>query len=240
LWEYKTISTDGYRPMEIAGLPCEPSWIKDVEYRCTDISCYISKDGEPAIRMLRTEAQKLQQQLGNTVEWRINQSDWLPNLPMDFHNKGVFTYRAKATIKLGGNMVLRDAAWREISLSDKDLYTRWRGGEWRISEAKNCGELNDINWKNAEYELRPKATIKLNGNMVTPEQAAAEWEAKRETHERFVKWETIDDFLYLNNNNLNFVLHSRQKFEYELRPKQPTWTGSREDVIALLKEMGVL
>jgi hypothetical protein len=28
--------------------------------------------------------------------------------------------------------------------------------------------------------------------------------------------------------------------EYQLHPKQPTWTGSRDDVIALLKELGVL
>jgi hypothetical protein len=88
------------------------------------------------------------------------------------------------------------------------------------------------------YTYRTRATIKLDGNMVTPEQAKAEWKAKRETHERFVKWENADSFTALINN-VAFLPHSHEKFEYELRPtalKQVDWTGSREDVIALLKE----
>lgn len=46
-----------------------PDWSLNLQYRCTDISCYVSKDGDGAIRMLRTEAQTLWDELGYTVEW---------------------------------------------------------------------------------------------------------------------------------------------------------------------------
>jgi hypothetical protein len=46
-----------------------PEFYSKLQYRCTDISCMVALKGEPAKRMLRTEAQKLQRELGDTVEW---------------------------------------------------------------------------------------------------------------------------------------------------------------------------
>jgi hypothetical protein len=75
--------------------------------------------------------------------------------------------------------------------------------------------------------------------MVTREQAAAECEAKKETHERFVKW-VGQDFHELTIAAGFISFGDDAYFEYELRPKQPAWTGSRDDVIALLKELELL
>jgi len=153
------------------------SWATDVAYRYTDISCYVSKDGEPAIRMLRTEAQELQRQTKDTHDW--------------------FT--------TGGALVVID-----LLFGDKGTYT-----------------------------YRTKATIMLGGNMVTPAQAAAEWEAKKDTHDAWYKSNQTNGFE--KRKKVHFDLHSATgKPEYELRPKQPIWTGSREDVIALLKELELL
>jgi hypothetical protein len=83
------------------------------------------------------------------------------------------------------------------------------------------------------YTYRTKATIRLDGKMVTPEQAAAEWKAKRETHD---VWFTTHTGAWVKVGG-DF---DSSRGRYELRPKQPTWTGSREDVIALLKDEGLL
>jgi hypothetical protein len=173
LWEYKA-ETDTDLPDDWTQEL--PEFYSTLQYRCTDISCYVSKDGEPAIRMLSTEAQELQRKLGDTVEWNLfgTTLQW---------EGVVFTFDAERT-----------------------------------------------------YTYRTKATIKLDGRMVTPEQAAAEWEAKKETHD---VWFTVSHGAWVPCSNTQF----RGNGEYELRPKalkQPTWTGSREDVIALLKEVGVL
>jgi hypothetical protein len=149
----------------------------DTNYRYTDISCYVSKDGEPAIRMLRTEAQALQRELGDTVDW------YKPNGELPW-NQEDFSFLIDGT-----------------------------------------------------YTYRTKATIKLDGNMVTPEQAVTDWEAKKETHELWYRSDRVDWCIWFLKQ-LNKVENHNE--HYELRPKQPTWTGSREDVIALLKEMGVV
>jgi hypothetical protein len=151
-----------------------PEFHPEYEYHCTDISCYVSKDGDTAIRMLRTEAQALQRKLGGTADWHYPTAIKAGSWNLDFDGKGTYTYRTKATIK-------------------------------------------------------------LDGNMVTPEQAAAEWKAKRETHD---VWFTTPTGAWVNVGG-DFDSDS-SRGRYELRPKQPTWTGSREDVIALLKEMGLL
>jgi hypothetical protein len=86
------------------------------------------------------------------------------------------------------------------------------------------------------YTYRTKATIKLDGNMVTPEQAAAEWDAKKKTHDVY----SISKIETTLERHPRFSLTAASGYWYELRPKQPTWTGSREDVIALLKEKELL
>jgi hypothetical protein len=88
-----------------------------------------------------------------------------------------------------------------------------------------------------------KATIKLDGNMVTSEQAAAEREAKKETHNLWFCDYSNDyriDNTCLKPDGSFYHYNDQAKYCYELRPKQSTWTGSRDDVIALLKEKGVL
>jgi hypothetical protein len=145
----------------------EPNFIAAYQYRYTDISCYVAKQGEPAKRMLRSEAKELQRKLGDTVEWftPFGNTESSIGEPIMFDRCGVFTYRTKATIK-------------------------------------------------------------LDGRMVTPEQAAAEWEAKKETHERFVKWGN-KDFLELTIAVDFISFNDEEKFEYELRPKalkQVNWS----------------
>jgi hypothetical protein len=143
--------------------------------------CYVSKDDEPAIRMLRTEALKLQRQTKDTHEW------FNPN----------------------------------------------SGSTCYLSDAEEI------------YNYRTKATIKLDGRMVTPEQAAAEWESKKETcdvwyrSDNFLEWGIQKPFSgkYTHDWNKQTQVNGA---EYEIRPKQVSWTGSREDIIALLKELGVL
>jgi hypothetical protein len=82
-----------------------------------------------------------------------------------------------------------------------------------------------------QAQPEPVATIKLDGNMVTPEQAAAEWAAKKETHELWYRSDRVDWCIWRLKQWNKVEDHNEQ---YELRPKQPTWTGSRDDVIALL------
>jgi hypothetical protein len=159
-----------------------PEFHPEYEYRCTDISCYVSKDGESAIRMLRTEAQELQAKTRDECDWFTPFSSQL-DVDDDF-----FSFGSKGT-----------------------------------------------------YTYRTKATIKLDGRRVTPEQAAAEWDAKKETHVMWFKFANIDwtDVIVYPEDYVEYFANTAN-CEYELRPKQPTWTGSREDVIALLKEVGVL
>jgi hypothetical protein len=130
--------------------------------------------------MLRTEAQELQRKLGDTVDWFLPVGSELPYPKTDFSQRGTYTYRTRATIK-------------------------------------------------------------LDGRMVTPEQAAAEWWAKKETHDL---WYGNFRGHFFKTTDTDFQPNSNEyESEYELRPKalkQPTWTGSREDVLALLKEEGLL
>jgi hypothetical protein len=127
-----------------------------LEYRCTDISCYVSKDDEPAIRMLRTEAQELQAALGDTVVWKHPNMTIYVDESLGFSVKGTYTY---------------------------------------------C----------------TKATIKLDGSMVTPEQAAAEWEAKKATHDVY-SISTIETTLE-NYPRFSLTFDGGSGFWYELRPK---------------------
>jgi hypothetical protein len=155
----------------------------DAQYRCTDISCYVSKDGEPAVRMLRSEAQELQHQTKDTHDWfDPNNNEPYEGVIFSFNaNEGIYTYRTKATIK-------------------------------------------------------------LDGKMVTPEQAAAEWEAKKETHDVWALNNCGGEVITIKPSFNPYNAHL-SGYEYQLRPKalkQPTWTGSRDDVIALLKEKGLL
>jgi hypothetical protein len=78
--------------------------------------------------------------------------------------------------------------------------------------------------------------------MVTPEQAAAELEGKKDTHELWWMLHGFEDWIKsMRDRSYGFEPNTVGK--YELRPKalkQVSWTGSREDVIALLKELEVL
>jgi hypothetical protein len=172
LWEFNYEN----RGWESVGLNT-PIFDNQHEYRCTDISCYVSKDGDTAIRMLRTDAQELQAKTRDECDWFTPFSSQLD--------------------------------------VDDDFFSF-------------CS--------NGTYTYRTKATIKLDGNMLTPEQAEAEWKAKKETHDVWASFRGDD---YLKVIYAGFLL-ADYPATYELRLKQPTWTGSREDVIALLKEMGVL
>ena len=145
----------------------EPKFTRTMQYRYTDISCMVAKQGEPAKRMLRTEAQELQRSFGDTVEWDCS--------------------------------------------------------ELQITERSGAKVPFDFN-RECTYTYAPKATIKLDGKMVTPEQAAAEWEAKKETcdvwyrSDNFLEWEIEKVFSgkYAHNWNKRSQVSGA---EYELRPK---------------------
>jgi hypothetical protein len=156
LWERKD---KGMADFAKLGVP--PAFYPFHEYRCTDISCMVSKDGEPAIRMLRTEAQELQRKLGDTVEWNLF------GTTLQWEGE-VFTFNVERT-----------------------------------------------------YTYRTKATIKLDHKMVTREQAAAEWEAKKETHEMWFQFGKLSwtDVIGFPTNLIDYFIISND-CEYELRPKE--------------------
>lgn len=92
------------------------------------------------------------------------------------------------------------------------------------------------------YTYKTKGTIKLDGKLVTPEQAAAEWESKQDTHELHFKLFPLG-FTKVNGlakDMARYFSEQADRVEYELRanPVKP-WTGSREDVISLLTELGL-
>jgi hypothetical protein len=166
------------------------NFYSNLQYRCTDIdiSCYVSKDGAPAVRMLRTEAQELQRKLGDTVEW----------------------------------------SWKANGIGDI-VYA-----------------VDNFDFTGGTYTYKAKATIKLDGKIVTLEQAESEWESKKDTHDIFYKSDLRDVFdkQYPSNISWNAFFQAPAfragVLEVQIRPKKPTWTGSREDVIALLKEKELL
>jgi hypothetical protein len=135
-------------------------------YRCTDISCVVSKDGEPAKRMLRSEAQELFAETKKTHDW----------------------YLGKMSLPWEGEVFCFDA---------------------------------DVN-----YTYRTKATVKLDGKMVTPEQAKDEWEAKKETHDVYLK-NVFNTFVCVNNDNPHeiFSIDGQSEYEFRLKPlKQVSWS----------------
>jgi hypothetical protein len=180
LWEYLSSPFAQWIECKVTGSnkTGEPSWEVGTKYQFIDISCMVALKGEPAKRMLRTEAQELQRSLGDTVEW-------------------LTPYKSK----LNGRAV--------FAFSEQGIYT-----------------------------YAPKATIKLDGKMVTPEQAAAEWKVKKEMYD-FYSISAIETTLECNPR-FSLTFDSGKGYWYETRPKQPTWIGSRDGVIALLKEKGLL
>ena len=160
LWEFNGFGWIGCNDV--------PSFSPIMQYRYTDISCMVSKDGEPAVRMLRTEAQELQRQTRDVCDW-FDPSEIAGVVIMAFDGKGTYTYS-------------------------------------------------------------PKATIKLDGKMVTPEQAAAEWEDKKETCDLYYSSLNTDGFERLESFSLmssNFNQTTTWYAEYELRPKalkQVSWS----------------
>jgi hypothetical protein len=78
------------------------------------------------------------------------------------------------------------------------------------------------------YTYRTKATIKLDGRMVTREQAAAEWKTKKETHEMWFQFGKLSwtDVIGFPTNLIDYFIISND-CEYELRPKalkQVSWS----------------
>jgi hypothetical protein len=104
LWEYSSNEQDWINASH-------PQFFMAREYRCTDISCYVSKDGEPVIRILVDDAKKLWAETKETHDWfdRLGLVD-----TEDFTNwhlaGGTYTYHTKATIKLNGRMVTPEQA----------------------------------------------------------------------------------------------------------------------------------
>jgi hypothetical protein len=101
LWEYRFSSNQAWRPLD------HEEFFPDHRYRCTDISCYVSKDGEPAVRMLRTEAQELQRQTKDTHDWELNGHS--NGLPYDFDAGSVYNYTPKLCTTVNGESMTVEA-----------------------------------------------------------------------------------------------------------------------------------
>jgi hypothetical protein len=155
LWEYRFSSNQAWTPLD------HEEFFPDHRYRYTDISCYVSKDGESAIRMLRTEARELQRQTKDTHDWFAPAGTGPYQAMFEFTHNGTYTYHTKATIK-------------------------------------------------------------LNGNMVTPKHAAAEWETKKETHELWFKFPSMEwsDVIGYPKNMAEYFEGCSRSY-YELRTKKP-------------------
>ena len=94
LWEFLYSEENEWRVIPF-GEP--PQFINPVQYRYTNISCYVALKGEPAKRMLRTEAQELQRSLGDAVEWLTPYKSNLNGREVfAFSEQGTYTYAPKA------------------------------------------------------------------------------------------------------------------------------------------------
>jgi hypothetical protein len=151
-----------------------------------NLYCTVAAKGDPAKRMLRTEAQELQRKLGDAVEW-------------------------------------------------------WAG----TIKAINCEDFTFNLGSNTTYTYAPKATIKLDGKMVTPEQAATEWGAKKETHALwfrlfplgFTKVEGV------SKDMSSYFSYHKENVEFELRQKalkQVSWSDMPVGVAVRDKTTGVI
>jgi hypothetical protein len=95
-WEFLNEVDDWQRCFSaFDGVSVEPLWLTNKSYRYTDISCMVALKGEPAKRMLRTEAQELQRKTKDTHNWF-----YVVNIPasniFDFDCGGTYTYAPKA------------------------------------------------------------------------------------------------------------------------------------------------
>jgi hypothetical protein len=124
----------------------------------------VSKDGEPAIRMLRTEALALQRQTKDTHDW----------------------YSGKMSLPWEGEVFCFDA--------------------------------------NVIYIYKTESIIKLDGKMVTPAQAMAEWKAKKDTHDIWYKNCGMSEMWVQDPNYFRWHAKTLNDSEYEIRTKQPKLT----------------
>lgn len=97
------------------------------------------------------------------------------------------------------------------------------------------------------YTYKLKANlVKLDGKLMAREAAIAEWESKKDTCDVWYtsdsppkgEWELERNFSGKYSHNWNSLTQIKGA-EYQLRPKplKQEWAGSREDVIALVKDM---
>jgi HNH endonuclease len=101
LWEFQSDGFPKQTPTHYA-----PEFRAHAKYFCTDISCMVAKQGEPAKRMLRTEAQALQRSLGDAVEWLTPYKSNLKGRKVfAFCEQGTYTYAPKA---------LKQVSWSDM------------------------------------------------------------------------------------------------------------------------------
>jgi hypothetical protein len=176
-----------YRALQAQPEPVEPQQAALPQPYDKSLYCKVRNEDTGELKtMTREAAQKLQAELGDTVDWASPQglviNDSL-NHPFGFSCEGIYTYRTKANlVKLGGELMTREAAI-------------------------------------AKYEaVQDKCDIWIKNDVTIV------WEMTKLTRKFIV---------YANECNC----------EYELRTKPAkvvAWEGSRDDVIALLKEVGLL
>jgi hypothetical protein len=118
LWELQHYSAGKpYRPVSY------PLFLEDSVYRCTDISCYVSKDGGTAMRMLAADAKALQAELGDAVEWLAGTTKALNGEDFTFNLRDTtYTYAPKALKQDGWKGTREDviALLKELGFMHKD------------------------------------------------------------------------------------------------------------------------
>jgi hypothetical protein len=181
LWEFKS-KDDFTAPTH--WVEERPEFLPAFQYRYTDISCMVSKDGEPAIRMLRTDAQELQRKMGDTVTWSHPDMDVYADESLAFNAKGTYTYSTRATVKQAQSesidLELARAMCRSagISLVSRDFIEQfadfvmdWRKGDFTLPKYAELDMQSCFNaWQAFDPDLaitHPAPFVPITADMVT-------------------------------------------------------------------------
>ena len=204
----------------------------DCQFRCKDISCYVSKDGEPAIRMLRTDAQKLQAETKDVCDWFYDNGVKGGNDIFGFDSQFTeypYSYKRKAKPKV--RLTVEGEQPQEVTQAEAQAIWELLKGThdcyFSVGSASYLKD-NDVGFtctseNKGRYQLRLKPLVKLTIDdepvkMLTPAQCEAERLARVDTHDVeyrsfTAKWEMKDHIVWTSNK--------KYFAEYRLILKQP-------------------
>jgi hypothetical protein len=228
LWEFHIKSSGEWLAVTMGGRPIEPSWFKDVQYRYTDVSCYVSKDGEPADPHATLRAEYAKQMAEGTTGfylWEYRFSSNQAWTPLD-HEEFFPDHRYRCTdiscmVSKDGEPAIRMLRTEALALQRQTKDTHdWYSGKMSLPWEGEvfCFDANVI------YIYKTESIIKLDGKMVTPAQAMAEWKAKKDTHDIWYKNCGMSEMWVQDPNYFRWHAKTVNDSEYEIRTKQPKLT----------------